>query len=102
MAEMADVPEFVVITAPEIRRCVESARGECVDIVRRTYLDHHAGRSALPHSSFLRLPDRPRDRIIGMPGYLGGEVEVAGIKWISSWPGNTAQGLPRASAVLLL
>lgn len=98
---MPDVPEFVVATAPEIRRCIEGARAECIDIVRRAYLDHHAGRSALPHSSFLRLPGRPRDRIIGLPGYLGG-TEIAGIKWVSSWPGNTARGRPRASAVLVL
>jgi ornithine cyclodeaminase len=99
---MSDVPEFVAVAAPEVRRCIENARAECVDIVRRAYLDHHGGRSVLPHSSFLRLPGHPRDRIIGLPGYLGGEAEVAGIKWISSWPGNTAHGRPRASAVLVL
>lgn len=99
---MPNVPEFVVVTAPEIRRCIEGARSKCVDIVRQAYLDHHAGRSALPHSSFLRLPGRPRDRIIGLPGYLGGETETAGIKWISSWPGNKEHGRPRASAVLIL
>jgi 2,3-diaminopropionate biosynthesis protein SbnB len=99
---MTDVPEFVVVTAPEIRRCIDGARAECVEIVRRAYLAHHEGLSVLPHSSFLRLPQRPRDRIIGLPGYLGGETEVAGIKWISSWPGNPAHGRPRASAVLVL
>lgn len=99
---MTDIPEFAVLTAPEIRRCIEGARAKCVEVVRRAYLDHHSGRSALPHSSFLRLPERPRDRIIGLPGYLGGEAPTAGIKWISSWPGNTAHGMPRASAVLLL
>lgn len=99
---MTDHSDFVVVSGPEIRRCVDGARAECVDIVRQAYLSHHGGQSVLPYSSFLRLPGHPRDRIIGLPGYLGGETEVAGIKWISSWPGNTAHGRPRASGVLIL
>lgn len=36
------------------------------------------------------------------PAYLGADVQLAGIKWIASFPGNTRRGAPRASAVLLL
>lgn len=108
------LPTFTLIGAPEIRAYLDGsagARQACVDAVRRAYLTHHAGDSAVPHSSFLRLPEHPRDRIIALPAYLGDEHSgpgdganqgVAGIKWISSWPGNTAHKLPRASAVLIL
>lgn len=41
-------------------------------------------------------------RINAMPGYLGGEYNMAGIKWIGSGPMNYKKGLPRASVTLIL
>jgi 2,3-diaminopropionate biosynthesis protein SbnB len=91
-----------VIGGAEALAYLQANRSICVDLVRRAYLAHSIGDSALPHSSFLRIPHRERDRIIALPAYLGGEFDVAGVKWIASWPGNTAHGLARASAVLVL
>ena len=49
-------------------------------------------------------PDRygPANRINSMPGFLGGEYQMAGIKWIGSNPQNVAKGFPRASALTIL
>lgn len=41
-------------------------------------------------------------RINAMPGYIGGEYGIAGIKWIGSGPQNYKQGLPRASVTIVL
>lgn len=54
-----------------------------------------------------RLGDSPEDenitgRINAMPGYLGGDFNVFGIKWIGSGPQNYKQGLPRASVTVVL
>ena len=41
-------------------------------------------------------------RINAMPGYVGGDYQMAGIKWVGSNPGNLKVGLPRASAITIL
>ncbi len=41
-------------------------------------------------------------RINAMPGYIGGEYDMAGIKWIGSGPMNYKKGLPRASVTIIL
>ncbi|WP_145879430.1 2,3-diaminopropionate biosynthesis protein SbnB [Streptomyces sp. BK340] len=93
---------MTVIDAGDIAAQVEHNRPELVEVVRAAYLAHDAGQSANPHSSFLRFPHNSRARIISLPAYLGGEFEVAGNKWIASFPENTRHGIPRASATLIL
>lgn len=95
-------PPMTVIDAGDITAQVEHNRPELVEVVRAAYLAHDAGQSANPHSSFLRFPHNSRARIISLPAYLGGEFEVAGNKWIASFPENTRHGIPRASATLIL
>lgn len=41
-------------------------------------------------------------RINAMPGFLGGEYNILGIKWIGSSPKNIVKGIPRASAIVIL
>ncbi|WOX25999.1 2,3-diaminopropionate biosynthesis protein SbnB [Streptomyces solicathayae] len=93
---------FHVISGAAARRIVSASRADIIEQVRRTYLRHHDGETINPNSYFLRFPQRPNARIIALPAYLGGEQEVAGIKWISSFPDNVARNVPRASAALLL
>jgi 2,3-diaminopropionate biosynthesis protein SbnB len=99
---MNEFPEFAVISGAQVHEAVSGREREVVRTVEAAYRLHGTGRTVNPDSSFLRFPDRPADRIIALPASVGGEVGVHGIKWISSFPGNVAGGIPRASAVLIL
>ena len=95
-------PAFSVISADTARAILDADHQGVVDLVERTYLRHHAGGTVNPPSYFLRFPEDPAARIIALPAALDGDPGVAGLKWISSFPGNLDRGLPRASAVLIL
>lgn len=56
---------------------------------------------AQPVKPYLRYRN-PKNRIIAMPAFVGGDINLAGIKWISSFPGNIEQGVPRAHSVVVL
>ena len=65
------------------------------------------GDYVMPFKSGVRWGDEQtevdRGRIHSMPGYVGGNVKMAGIKWIGGAPNNPFRfGIPRASAVLIL
>src|SRR5438046_6098468 len=94
--------ELSIINGKTVFDVVRARRSECIRIVREAYLAHADGQSVNPDSYFLRFPDKPDCRIIALPAYLGNGFEVAGLKWIASYPANVQRGFPRASAVLVL
>jgi N-[(2S)-2-amino-2-carboxyethyl]-L-glutamate dehydrogenase len=92
---------LVVLTGRDVLSLLEGREAEIIRTVRTAYEAHAKGKSSLPHSVFLRFPNE-RNRIIGLPAYLGDGFEVAGMKWVSSFPGNLEKGLDRASAVVVI
>lgn len=75
--------------------------------VEKTYILNAKGDVISPGKCVLRWGKTPEDeniygRINAMPGYIGGEYDMAGIKWIGSGPMNYKKGLPRASVTVIL
>lgn len=54
-----------------------------------------------PVKPYLRYRDLT-NRIIAMPAFLGGDISMSGIKWISSFPANIKKGIPRAHSITVL
>ncbi len=99
------INDFHVISGSQVKIILSDMRKETIDIVAQTYLAHERGETANPDSYFLRFPDKPLNRIIALPAAIlnsVGEEAVSGIKWIASYPDNIKQGIPRASAVMIL
>jgi ornithine cyclodeaminase len=79
-----------------------------VDVIERAFRVKADGQVVMPPKVMITWSDEPgteelHGRIMAMPAYVGGDFDVAGLKWIPSVPGNPARhGLPRATALVLL
>ncbi|MQY09523.1 2,3-diaminopropionate biosynthesis protein SbnB [Actinomadura macrotermitis] len=99
---MTQSPSFAVISGAQVHEAITGREQQVTRMIEAAYRLHGEGRTVNPDSYFLRFPDQPANRIIALPASVEGEVNAHGIKWISSFPGNVAGGIPRASAVLIL
>ncbi|MHA7060296.1 2,3-diaminopropionate biosynthesis protein SbnB [Aquimarina sp. M1] len=59
------------------------------------------GNFSQPIKPYLRY-NNLENRIIAMPAHIGDDIGVAGIKWISSFPGNINKKLKRAHSTIIL
>ncbi len=78
-----------------------------INDVERVYVLNQEGDVIAPGKCVMRWGKTVEDentlgRINAMPGYIGGEYDMAGIKWIGSGPMNYKKGLPRASVTIIL
>lgn len=74
---------------------------ETVDVVEQAVICLRNNDYVQPIKPYLRYKN-PENRIIAMPAFLGGDFNIAGIKWIASFPDNINKGIPRAHCVVIL
>ncbi len=86
----------------QIGKLISKNRPEIVELVSRTYDAFYKGHCENPDTYSLRLPQKPGCRINALPAYIGDGLDVAGVKWIASFPKNVERNLLRATAAIIL
>jgi ornithine cyclodeaminase/alanine dehydrogenase-like protein (mu-crystallin family) len=88
----AGVPVF---TARDVEQAVSPARA--VEVVRDAFIAHFHGEWTMPPKVY--VSNYPAGDFRAMPALGGGH---ALLKWVTSFPGNPARGLPTVSGVVLV
>ena len=99
--------EILFLNNQEMSELGASDMKAVIHDVERAYVLTQEGDVISPGKCVMRWGSTPEDenvygRINAMPGYIGGEYGMAGIKWIGSGPQNYKKGLPRASVTIIL
>ncbi len=81
--------------------CLRTDWEGMIDVLERAVLSLEKEDFAQPIKPYLRYRNL-KNRIIAMPAFLGGDCDMAGIKWIASFPGNIDKGISRAHSVVVL
>jgi len=99
--------EFLFLSQEDVVAAGGLEMGLTIEVVREALRLHALGDTRLPFKPMIRwgddLDSEERDgRIMAMPAYVGGTIDVAGLKWISSVPDNAVHGLPRGIGLIVL
>jgi ornithine cyclodeaminase len=103
----APATEFLYLAREDVVAAGGTDMSAMVDVLEWAVRIKAAGKVRMPPKATISSSDEPateelHGRIMAMPRYVGGEVDVAGLKWIPSVLGNPARELPRANALVLL
>ncbi|MDP2712405.1 MAG: hypothetical protein Q8O56_14420 [Solirubrobacteraceae bacterium] len=89
------MPELAVLDHDTVLAAVSPAAA--IEATRDAFLRHHRGDWVMPSKVYLTSP--PYGDFRAMPA-RGGELAL--LKWVTSFPGNPARGLPTVSGVVCL
>jgi alanine dehydrogenase len=89
------VPELAVLDHAAVLDAVSPAAA--IEATREAFVHHHRGEWVMPAKVYLQSP--PYGDFRAMPA-RGGELAL--LKWITSFPGNPAHGLPTVSGIVCL
>jgi alanine dehydrogenase len=89
------VPELVVLDHAAVLAAVSASAA--IDATREGFERHHRGDWTMPAKVYVQSP--PYGDFRAMPALGGG---FALLKWITSFPGNPARGLPTVNGVVCL
>ncbi len=96
----ADEPSYV--RARDIASILASARTQIIEVVAKAYDAFYHQEAINPDTYSLRFPQKSNSRINALPAYIGRDVDLAGLKWVASFPDNVARNRQRASALIVV
>lgn len=99
---MNQAVEFLYLSQEQVI-AVGLDMAEVIEIIQEVFVLNQKAEVLLPDKVVLDLGEREKGRINAMPAYVGGGLNVCGIKWIPGFPKNPQRyGLPRANALIVL
>lgn len=99
--------DILYLSQEQVRQCGGEDIKLFIDTMETVFSLHDHGQCVLPPKTVMRWGDMDSEtvkgRINSMPGYVGGNINACGIKWIASSPQNPfLHQLPRASGIIIL
>jgi N-[(2S)-2-amino-2-carboxyethyl]-L-glutamate dehydrogenase len=99
--------DLLYLSQSDVEKCSGLNMKKVIDTMEKVFSIHDKEDYVLPNKTALRWGDleseTTKGRINSMPGYIGGDFDVSGIKWISSAPQNPFKhNLPRATGIIIL
>lgn len=94
--------QLASVSPSQITKLIARNRQRIIDQTAMTYVAFYNGQCLNPDTYSLRFPEKPDCRINVLPAYVGGDVDLAGMKWVASFPRNVTQNLQRANAIIVL
>ena len=100
---MSRAVKFLYLTQEQVIECGGMDMELTIDALEKVFGLLDDGECIEPQAPFIHWGSIYKRRISMHPAYIGGDVQVAGIKWIPSNPENPIKrNMPRANAVTIL
>ena len=95
--------KFLYLQQEDVIACGGLDMPEVIEGLEKVYALHEQGQCIEAEAPLISWNGPQGRRILAHPAWVGGQVDVAGIKWIPSNPENPRKrGMPRASAIIIL
>lgn len=100
---MSKSVKFLYLQQEDVIACGGLDMPQIIEAVEKVYALHERGECIEPEAPLIAWAGPQGKRILTHPAWVGGDVNMAGIKWIPSNPDNPRlRGMPRASAIIIL
>lgn len=109
---------FLYLSEPDMIKAGVKDMGKCVEVMEDLLVTLNKGDYVMggenhnSHGCMITFPDEPEfpgmpknaddRRFMAMPAYLGGNYQMAGMKWYGSNVENKEKGLPRSILMMIL